>query len=177
MTPALLLSALAGAALLLAWRWRPRQPMAPGIRVLLLAYSMLGAWALFFGLYAPAGREPAVLLLCKPTLMYWVLSAVLFIAPMLGWGYPVKAVVGAYFVFSNREWRWLNLGFALLCGLLGAANLVIAFAYPPGDWEGFKFSCMVNLVAIVLLRLTFVWVDAAARIIQRLHARAKALFS
>jgi intracellular septation protein len=174
-TLALVGGGVAALALLLAWRWRPRQPMAPGIRTLLLAYALLGTWALAFGLYAPDASEPAGLSLWKPTVMYGVLAGVLLVAPMLGWGYPVKAIVGAYFVFSNREWGWINLGFALLCALLGATNLVIAFAYPRGDWEGFKFSCMVNVLGIVLLRLTFVWVDAAARIVKALHARARAL--
>jgi hypothetical protein len=106
-----------------------------------------------------------------------MLSAILIAAPPLGCGYPVKAVFGTYFVFSNREWRWINLGFAALCALLGSLNLIIAFAYTKDDWDGFKFSCMVNVLAVFLLRLTFVWIDTIVRFAVYLHGRAKTFSS
>jgi len=176
MMQALALTVLAGAALLLSWHWRPRQAMQRGVRILLIAYALLGVWALWFGLYSAPGAEPAAFAFWKPTVMYWVLSAILIIAPPLGWGYPVKAVFGTYFVFSNSEWRWINLGFAVLCALLGSVNLVIAFAYSKDDWDGFKWSCMVNVLAVFLLRLTFVWVDTMVRFAMYLHGRVKAYF-
>lgn len=176
MMQAVELTVLAAAALLISWLWRPRQAMQPGVRILLIGYALLGGWALWFGLYAAPGQEPAAFVFWKPTVMYWVLSAVLIVAPPLGWGYPVKAVVGAYFVFSKREWHWINLGFATLCALLGSLNLVIAFAYSQGDWDGFKWSCMVNVVAVFALRLTFVWVETIVRFARYLHGRAKAYF-
>ena len=98
----------------------------------------------------------------------------LVVAPLAGWGYPVKAILGTYFVFANREWRWINLSFALGCAILGGVNLVIAFGHTRDDWNGFKWSCMVNVVAVFILRVTFVWVDIAARIGKSLQKRSKA---
>lgn len=170
---ALVVTALAALALLLAWRWRPRQPAEPGVRLLLGAYAVLGAWALWFGLYAAPGREPGALLLYKPTVLYWVLAAILLGAPALGWGYPVKAVFGTYFVFSRTEWRWINRGFAVFCTVLGGINLVIANGYSRDDWEGFKFSCMVNVLAVLLLRIVFVWIDTLVRCALAVHARIR----
>jgi intracellular septation protein len=177
MKAAAALTLLAGAALGLAWIWRPRQPMAPGVRILLVCYAVLGAWALWFGLYAEPGQEPAALKFWKPTVLYWVLSGVLILAPSRGWGYPAKAVFGTYFVFSNREWHWINLGFAIFCAGLGVLNLIVAFGYTRDDWDGFRFSCMMNLLALLLLRLAFVWIDLAVRVAIHLYGRAKALFS
>jgi intracellular septation protein len=174
MTQLIALAVAAAAAIALSWFWRPRQAMDRGVRVLLACYAVLGLWALWFGLFA-VGREPAAFAHWKPTVLYWLLSAVLLAAPPLGWGYPVKAVFGTYFIFSAREWRWINISFAVLCAILGSGNLVIALAYTQDDWEGFKWSCMVNLVAVFLLRLAFVWLDASVRIGAHLHARAKAL--
>ncbi len=176
MIEALALSALLAAALLLAWIWRPRTAAEPATRVLLLAYALLGAWALAFGLFAAPGQEPAAMVFLKPTVLYGVLAAVMIVAPLLGWGYPVKAIVGAYFVFSNREWHWINLGFAVACAILGGLNLFIIVVHTQDDWEGFKFSCMVNVLAIFLLRLTFVWVDTAVRLAIAIHGRLRALF-
>lgn len=176
MIRAAIVTVLVGATLLVCWRWRARQGLERGVRILLAMYGLFGVWALWFGWYAAPGREPAVFVLCKPTLLYWSLSAILLVAPPLGWGYPVKAIFGTYFVFSSREWRWINLGFALLCTVLGILNLVIAFAYTRDDWEGFKWSCMVNVLAVFLLRLTFVWVDTFVRSVVFLHGRVKAFF-
>jgi intracellular septation protein A len=175
MSAALEITLVAGAALALAWLWRPRRPIEPGIRLLLIAYAALGIWALFFGAFAAPGREPAAFALWKPTVMYGVLSAILLLAPAMGWGYPVKAIVGAYFVFSNREWHWINLGFAAACALLGGLNLFIIAEHTQDDWEGFKWSCMVNVLAVLLLRLTFVWVDTVVRLAIAVHGRIRAL--
>jgi intracellular septation protein A len=163
-----------GAALLVCWLWRPRAAAEPGVRLLVICYAVLGAWALWFGVYAAPGQEPAALQLWKPTVMYAVLATVLIAAPLLGWGYPVKAVFGTYFIFSGREWRWINLCFAALCALLGGVNLVIVYFHSKNDWEGFKWSCMVNVIAVVLLRVTFIWVDTLARIVTHVQGRGKA---
>jgi intracellular septation protein len=176
MIDAALITVLLASALLVSWLWRPRQAMEPGVRILLVAYVLLGAWALWFGLYAPAGQEPARFVFWKPTVMYWVLSAILIAAPALGWGYPAKAVIGTFFAFTNREWRWINLGFAALCAILGGFNLFIASTASRGEWEGFKFGCLVNVLGLLLLRLTFLWLDTLVRIGAYLYGRAKAFF-
>ena len=168
------LTILLGAALLTCWLWRPRQKMEPVVWVLLITYALLGAPALWFGLYP--GQVPAEFLFWKPTVMYWTLSIILIVAPRLGWGYPDKVVVGTYFAFSNREWRLINLAFAAFCAVLGSLNLLIAFRVWDWDWDGFKFGCMVNVVAIFLLRLSFIWLDTAARSFVYLYGRAKAFF-
>ncbi len=173
MTASAALAIAACAALPLCWHWRPRQPMAPGVRLLLALYAALGAWALCFE--ATTLAQPAIIVWWKPTILYWGLGAVLLAAPLLGWGYPVKAVIGTYFVFSNREWHWINLAIALVCGVLGTLNLVIVYFHTADDWDGFKWSCMVNVIAVLLLRMTFVWVDLLARIARHLYQRARGL--
>jgi len=174
MIRAALLTLLLGGALLLAWRWRPRAALEPGARLLLALYAALGLWALWFGLYAPPGQEPAALLIWKPTILYWSLSLVLLAAPLLGWGYPARAIVGTYFVFSTREWRYINLGLAAFTALLGGLNIYIAYSASLGGWEGFKYASMVNLAGIFLLRVTFLWLDALFRAVGYWVGRARA---
>jgi intracellular septation protein len=176
MTQTVVLTLVLGAAFLVSWLWRPRQALSPGVLMLLICYALLGGWALWFGLYAPPGQEPAGFLLWKPTVMYWVLAAILVAAPSLGWGYPAKAIIGTYFVFSNTEWRWINLCLAVACVLLGFLNLLAAFTSSTGEWEGIKWACLVNLVAIFLLRLTFLWLDTMVRAAVQLYGRARTFF-
>ncbi len=163
-------------ALFLAWLWRPRGPVAPGVWLLLAGYGALGAWALWYGFYSVDGKEPAGFAFIKPTVVYWMLSLIMFIAPLLGWGYPVKAIFGTYFSLSNKAWRWMNLGFASVYGLLGAINLLVASEATEGNWDGFKYSCMMNLIFLVLLRLNVVWLDIASRIGIYLYKRIRAMF-
>ncbi|MFI4891267.1 MAG: septation protein IspZ [Steroidobacterales bacterium] len=158
-----------------AWIWRPRQGLSPGALLLLIAYGALGAWALWFGLYAHAG-EPAGLAVWKPTVLYWTLAAVMIAAPLLGWGYPVKIIVGAYFALSSREWRWINRGFATVYIIIGGANLAVASEASYKDWVGFKYACMMNLLIIILFRLNFVWLPILADVSIHLYRRTTAAY-
>ncbi len=160
--------------LLTAWLWRPRG-MERGVWLLLACYALLGAWALWFGVYAEPGQEPAGFAYWKPTVLYWTLAAILVMAPLLGWGYPVKSILGTYFVLTPRVWSRVNWGFATAFGILGAINLLLVLWASGGSWEGFKYSCMVNLLFIVMLRLNFVWGEIVSRIAVYLYRRAKGI--
>ena len=168
-------TALWAVPLLIAWLWRPRQAASPSAWILLMAFGALGAWALWFGLYAHPG-EPAGFAFWKPTILYWSLAAIMIMVPLLGWGYPAKIIIGTYFAFSNREWRWINLGVAMLYTLLGGANLLLAFQTSPKDWEGYRFAFMMNLLIIVLFRLNFVWLPILADVSIYLYRRATAAY-
>jgi len=161
--------------LLIAWLWRPRQAASPSAWILLIAFGALGAWALWFGLYAHPG-EPAGLAFWKPTVLYWTLAAILIMVPLLGWGCPAKIVLGTYFALSTREWRWVNRGFATMYTILGGANLWVASEASYKDWLGFKFACMMNLLIVVLFRLNFVWLPILADVLIYLYRRATAAY-
>lgn len=161
-------------ALALAWRWRPRGAIEPGVLLLLAVFAAFGAWALAFSLFAPAGlHEPEALAIWKPTILYWTVAFVLLVSPRLGWGVPAKAIVGTYFTFSSLEWRWINRGVAFFCAILGALNIYIATTDELGGWEGFKFASMVNVVGLLLLRLTFLWIDTLVRAVSNWMAQRR----
>jgi intracellular septation protein len=161
--------------LLIAWVWRPRQAASPSAWVLLIAFGALGGWAVWFGLYAHSS-EPAGFAFWKPTVLYWTLAAILIMSPLLGWGYPVRTILGTYFALSNREWRWINIGTATVYTILGGVNLVVASEASYLDWVGFKFSCMMTLLIIVLFRLNFVWLPILAEVAIHLYRRLTAAY-
>jgi intracellular septation protein A len=162
-----------GLLLIIAWLWRPRRTADPSAAILLVAFAALGAWALWFGLYARSG-EPAGFAFWKPTVMYWTLAAIAMVAPLLGSGYPVKSIVGTYFALSNNEWRWINRAFAAVYLLLGGVNLLVAREASYGNWVGFKFSCMMYVLIIVVFRLNFVWLPILADVSVHLYRRVTA---
>lgn len=163
------------AALLIAWLWRPRQAANLSTWILLIAFGVLGAWTLWFGLYAHPG-EPAGLAFWKPTILYWTLAAIMIMVPWLGGGYPARIILGTYFALSSREWRWVNRGLATVCIILGGVNLWVAHQASPKDWEGFKYSCLMILLVIVLFRLNFVWLPILADVCIYFYRRATAAY-
>ncbi len=175
MSAALVVTAIVAALLVLSWLWRPQQKMERGVRLLITVYALLGGWALFFGWFAP-GEEPAWFAIWKPTLLFWALTVVLTVAPFARMGYPVTAVFGTYFALSQRQWRWMNVAFAAAFALLGGINLLVAFNLSAGNWEGFKYSLLVLSGFIILLRLNFVWLEIAARVVIALYRRVRARF-
>ncbi len=168
---------LAGALLLVSWLWRPQQPPERGVRALLIGYAALGAWTLWFAWYAAPGDEPAAFVFWKPTVLCWMLASVLIAAPLLHGGYPVKAIFGTFFALSTKVWRRMNQAAAAICVVFGAVNLLVAFNLSEGNWDGFKYSCRVLLMFLILLRLNFVWLDLISRVVVALYRRAKSLFS
>lgn len=175
MTMTVALTGVIAAFLFIAWLWRPRQGIAPGIWLVVIAYGLMGAWAFWFGLYAP-DEEPAGFAYYKPTVLYWLLATILIVSPLRGWGYPVKALFGTYFALSPKVWRWMNWSFAAGFVVLGGLNLLIAFTSSRGNWEGLKYSCLVNLLFMLLLRLNFGWLDTISRVFIYLYQRARTLF-
>jgi intracellular septation protein len=162
--------------LLFAWLWRPRQAPSPSAWALLIAFGALGACTLWFLLYAHTG-EPAAFAHWKPTILYWTLAAIMIAAPLLGWDYPAKIIVGAYFALSNREWRWINAGVAAMYAIMGGVNLWVAADASYKDWVGFKYACMMNLLIIVLFRLNFVWLPLLIEDVSvKLYRRASAAY-
>lgn len=161
-------------ALLLVWAWRPRQPITPSALLLLIAFGLLGAWTLWFTVYA-RGTEPAAIQIWKPTVLYGTLAAILIAVPLLRGGYPAKIILGTYFTLSSREWRWVNRVLALLCLLLAVLSRWLADRVSPGNWEDFKYSAMMLLLVIVLFRLNFVWLPILADVCIQGYRRAQAL--
>lgn len=162
--------------LLFAWLWRPRLTASLSAWLLSALFGVLGAWSLWFGLYGHHG-EPVWLAHWKPTILYWALALIMFVVPSLGAGYPAKIVLGTYFAFSNREWRWINGVLALLYLIMGTANILVAAQASYDDWVGYKYALMMNLLIIVLFRLNFVWLPILAEVAIHGYRHATAFYA
>jgi intracellular septation protein A len=177
MNPLVEITALLCGLLVVSWVWRPRQIPEMGVLLLLIAYALMGGWALWFGVYSsPDQEEPAGFEYWKPTVLYWTLAVILIIAPLMRWGYPAKAILGTYFALTSREWRLVNNFFAMLYTLLGSMNLFLAFNAGRDGWVGFKYSCMMNLIFIILFRLNFVWLPILKDVTLYLYGRARTVY-
>lgn len=175
MNSAVIITILLVALLILSWLWRPRVQAERGALLLLMAYALMGGWALWFSFFAP-DQEPPEFGFWKPTIMYWSLATIVFISPWLGWGLPVKAIFGDYFALSPRLWRFMNRTFAILYALLGGINLYTAFNNSTGDWTGLKYGLMMNLLIIILFRINFVWLPILLDVSVHLYQRGRIIY-
>lgn len=174
MTFELVLTGFIGLLLILSVFWRPPR-LDRYVWLMVGAYAVMGVWALRFGLLGDTGDEPEWLEIWKPTILYWTLALILFISPFLGWGFPVKSILGTYFVLSHQTWNRLNWIFTGVLTLFGAINILVSHK-DPGNWEGFKYSFLINLMFLILLRFNFGWGMVVSRIIIHAYKQYKARF-
>lgn len=174
MTTANIIACLTAALLLVSWFWRPRPGPERGVLALVAGYAVLGVWSLWFAWYAP-DTEPAAFEYWKPTVLFWMLAVITLVSPLLGWGYPAKAIFGTFLAFSNRLWRSINAVSMVVFAVFGTVNLLVALNLSHGNWEGFKYSCRVLLMFIIIFRINFVWLDIVGRIVIHLYGRVKSL--
>ncbi|MHB8354061.1 MAG: septation protein IspZ [Burkholderiales bacterium] len=172
MTPPVLLVM----ALALAWWWRPRQTSSPAAWIMLAAFMVLGGVALWFVREGIPQEDYPTFMHWKPTVLYWTMCVIFLGAAFLHWDYPVKWVIGSSLPLASREWKWLNMVLALLYLLLGGVNLLLVYTVEEANWVGFKESCYVNIMMIVLVRINFVWLpilknvaELTYRFVQRLR--------
>ena len=171
MSPLLLLAIALG----LAWWWRPRQTGSPAAWIMLATFMIMGGVALWFLREGIPQESYPTFMHWKPTVLYWAMSVIFMGASFLHWDYPVKWVIGSSLPLANKEWQWLNTIMASVYALLGGLNLLLAYTVEEANWIGFKESCYMNILMIILIRINFVWLpilknvaELAYRFVQRL---------
>jgi intracellular septation protein len=177
MTEKTLVTVIVSLALLLSWHWRARHKAERWVWIMLITFAIFGSWALWYGVYAEPGLEPVGYMFWKPTIIYWTLTLIMIVSPLLGWGYPVKAIFGTFFTLTNKQWRMMNRAFAALYALLGIMNLFFAFNTSEDAWIGFKYACFMNFMFLILFRINFVWYPTLIEEAIRLYGRIKAFRS
>jgi intracellular septation protein len=133
---------------LLALRQRVDATAWIGFAVITL-FGGLTLWTKQYGLF---GIEPTVFIRWKPTVLYWIFSAILFLAPVVLGKNPLKALLArGELQLPEAVWRRLNTVWASFFAGLGVLNLYVAFNYPEELWVKFKvFGLMVLMVIFVL---------------------------
>lgn len=92
----------------------------------------------------------------KPTLVYWILGALVLASQWFGRKTIVERMMSAQIALPAQVWRRLNLSWGIFFAALGAVNLYVAFYYGleldaetrQGIWVNFK---VFGLLGITLL--------------------------
>jgi len=74
----------------------------------------------------------------KPTVLYWLFSAILLGSELLFRKNVIRAMMEKQLTLPAPVWRNLNLSWAAFFLVMGAANLYIAFHFATETWVNFK---------------------------------------
>ena len=93
----------------------------------------------------------------KPTLVYWILAALVLASQWFGRITLIERMMSAQIALPAPVWKRLNLSWGLFFAALGAANLYVAFYYGLGLDEETRRNIWVNFKVFGLLGLTLVF--------------------
>ena len=98
----------------------------------------------------------------KPTLVYWILAALVLGSQWVGRHTIVKRMLGNQVQLPESMWRRLNLAWGIFFILLGALNLYVAFYYRLDLEPATRQEIWVQFKVFWLLGITVVFVFAQA---------------
>src|SRR5437588_2449306 len=94
-------------------------------------------------------------ILWKPTVLYWLFGAVLAGGSLLGRNL-VRALLSEQMRLPDRVWARLNWSWVAFFGLMGMANLYVAFNYSEKIWATFKLFGGVGLMFLFVIAQSLV---------------------
>lgn len=87
----------------------------------------------------------------KPSVLYWLFSAILLVSNMFFNKNLMKNLLGEKFALPLHAWNRLNLSWSLFFAVLGFINLYVAFNYSTDAWVNFKLFGFTSMMFIFIL--------------------------
>ena len=87
----------------------------------------------------------------KPTILYWVFSALLLLSPLLFGKNLLRSMLQEKLSLPDKIWEWVNLSWGFFFILMGIVNLYVAFNFPTDIWVNFKLFGVTGLMLAFML--------------------------
>ncbi|QOJ25049.1 MAG: septation protein A [Gammaproteobacteria bacterium] len=87
----------------------------------------------------------------KPTVLYWLIAAVLFGSSAIFKKNLIQAMLEKQMVLPPQVWSKLNLSWAGFFLIMGCINLYVAFSFPLDTWVSFKLFGATGLMLIFVI--------------------------
>ncbi|HZW26720.1 MAG TPA: septation protein A [Gallionella sp.] len=87
----------------------------------------------------------------KPTVLYWLFSAILLFSNLLLNKNLIQALLHEKIALPLHVWHRLNLMWSLFFATLGFLNLYVAFNYSTEAWVNFKLFGFTALMVVFIL--------------------------
>ncbi|MFO1292375.1 MAG: septation protein A [Rubrivivax sp.] len=92
----------------------------------------------------------------KPTVLYWVMAAVLALAPLLAGRNLMQTLLGAQMRLPAPVWHRLNLAWVLFFAAMGLLNIWVAYSFSTDTWVSFKlFGGMGLMFAFIVAQALY----------------------
>jgi intracellular septation protein len=120
-----------------------------GKRVDAMLWASLGIIAVFGG--ATLLLQNEMFIKWKPTVLYWLLGAVLAGAALLFRRNLVRVMLSEQVQLPDPIWSRLNWAWVGFFAFMGALNLYVAYNYPTDLWVNFKLFGGMGLMLIFVV--------------------------
>ncbi|HZA96434.1 MAG TPA: septation protein A [Burkholderiaceae bacterium] len=137
--------AIVATLLQVGWLLARRQPVKPMLwlsAILIVAFGGMTIWL-----------QNELFIKWKPSLLYWSFAAILIGGRVLFRRNLLSALLGSELRLPTLIWDRLLWMWAGFFGLLGAANLYVAYQYTTEQWVDFKTFGLIGLTFAFVLGL------------------------
>jgi intracellular septation protein len=90
-------------------------------------------------------------IMLKPTVLYWIFSAILLFSNLLFRKNLMRALLHEKIALPVHAWNRLNLIWSLFFGVLGFINLYVAHNFSTDAWVNFKLFGFSGLMLVFIL--------------------------
>jgi len=87
----------------------------------------------------------------KPTILYWIFSAVLLLSPLLFGKNLLRSMLQEKLTLPDKIWEWVNLSWGLFFTLMGFFNLYVAFNFSTDVWVNFKLFGVTGMMLVFMV--------------------------
>ncbi|MCY4278106.1 MAG: septation protein IspZ [Gammaproteobacteria bacterium] len=133
--------------LTIVWKKLRGEEVSKTLKLSLAAVLVLGGLTLLL-------RSNAFILF-KPTLVWWVMGGALALSQIIGRENLMEKLLGSHIQLSADVWRTLNLWWASIFFLLGAANIYIAMSFVESTWVAWKLASGFGVVPLLVIISVF----------------------
>jgi intracellular septation protein len=87
----------------------------------------------------------------KPTILYWVMGAILAIGQLVLRKNLLKSVMGSQLELPEAAWRVMTWSWIAFFALMGVINLWVAFHFDTNTWVNYKLFGGMGLMVVFVL--------------------------
>jgi intracellular septation protein len=127
----------------IGWSWFRHRKVDTMLWVSLAVIGIFGGATLIW-------RDPTFIK-WKPTVLYWLFAATLFISNMLFKKNIIKEMLKQQINMPETVWNKLNLYWAGFFTFMGAMNIYVAYNFSENSWVNFKLFGSIGLMLIFVL--------------------------
>lgn len=113
------------------------------------------AFVVILGTFTLLLHDP-IFIKWKPTLVYWIFSAVLIGSQFIGNKSLVHRMLDEKIALPLKVWQRLNTSWAVFFAFLGCLNLYVVYHFSTNAWVNFKlFGTLALLLAFIILQALY----------------------